>query len=220
LSESAVLFLDANTLASPVTRTLVIAGARIDGLRAVWSSHVEAEADRHTRGTSTRVSTLRTEILGMELSPSSRSTEGLATVSEQDRQVMADAIRAGARHLITTDVDDFAFEDLAGHAMSAVNPDYFMALRLSEFAYRSGVTLLADVARNPTRTPADVHRMLGRRHPHLTTRFAALYDSAPLPADSDQPGVLFCGVACVRCEADLDDEDGRRIGLCTRHRGG
>lgn len=220
MSESAVLFLDANTPASPVTRTLVIAGARIDGLRVVWSSHVEAEADRHTRGTSARVSALRTDILGMELSPSSRSTKGLVTASVEDRKVMADAIRAGARYLVTTDVDDFAFEDLAGHEMSAVSPDYFMALRFSEFAYRGGVGLLADVAKNPPRTPADVHRMLGRRHPHLTTRFADLYDATPLPADSDQPGVLFRGVACVRCEAHLDDDDARRLGLCTRHRGG
>lgn len=220
MSESSVLFLDANTLASPVTRTLVIAGARIDGLRTLWSSHVEAEADRHTRGTSARISVVRTDILGMELSPSSRSTKGLVTSSVEDRQVMADAIRAGARYLITTDVDDFAFEDLAGHEMSAVNPDYFMALRFSECAYRGGVGPLAEVAKSPPRTPTDVHRMLGRRHPHLTTRFANLYDCRPLDADSDQPGVLFRGVACVRCESPLDDEDGRRSGLCNRHQEG
>lgn len=217
MSEPAVLFLDANILASPVTRTLVIAGARVDGLRTVWSPHVEAEADRHTRGSSTPVTTLRTDILGMELSPSSNCTNGLVTSSGEDRQVMADAIRARARYLITTDVDDFAFEDLAGYEMSAVNPDYFMALRFSEFAYRGGVGLLADVAKNPPRTPADVHRMLGRRHPHATTRFADLYDSTPLSADSDQPGMLFRGVACVRCEALLDDGDGRRLGLCMWH---
>lgn len=220
MSESAVLFLDANTLASPVTRTLVLAGARTDGLRVVWSSHVEAEADRHTRGTSTRVSALRTDILGMELSPSAKSTKGLATTSVEDRKVMADAIRARARYLITTDVDDFAFEDLAGHEMSVVNLDYFMALRFSEFAYRAGVGLLAEVAKKPPRSPADVHRMLGRRHPHLTRRFADLYDSTPLSADADQPGVLFRGVACVRCEANLNDEDVRRLGLCTRHQAG
>lgn len=219
MSESAVLFLDANTLASPVTRTVVIAGARTDGLRVVWSAHVEAEADRHARGTSTLVSTLRNDILGMELSRSSRNITGLVTASVNDRQVMADAIRAGARYLITTDVDDFAFEDLARHEMSAVNPDYFMALRFSEIAYRGGIGLLAEIAKNPPRTPADVHRMLGRRHPHLTTRFADLYDSSALPADSDQPGLLFRGVACVRCDGHLEDDDGRRLGMCTRHRG-
>lgn len=219
MSESAVLFLDANILVSPVTRTLVIAGARIDGLRAVWSAHVEAEADRNARGAAARVSTVRTEILGVELSPSSSNTKGLATVSVEDRQVMADAIRAGARYLVTIDVDDFAFEDLAGHEMSAVNPDYFMALRFSEFAYQEGVAVLTEVAKNPPRSTADVHRMLGRRHPHLTARFARLYDSVPLPADADQPGVLFRGVACVRCASRLDT-GGLRLGLCDPHRAG
>lgn len=218
MSESAVLFLDANTLASPVTRTLVIAGARADGMRVVWSSHVEVEADRHTRGTASRISTVRADILGMELSPSAATTEGLVTVSVEDRQVMADAIRAGARYLITTDVDDFAFEDLIGNEMSAVNPDYFMALRYTEYAYRTGVGLLASVAKNPPRTESQVHRMLGRRHPHLTSRFGDAYESAPVPADQDQPGVLFRGLVCLQCDSHLDDEDSRRLGLCSRHR--
>jgi hypothetical protein len=219
VSESAILFLDANALASPVTRTLVIAGARAAGMRVIWSAHVEAEADRHARGGASPVSTVRTDILGMELSPSATSTEGLVTVSAEDRQVTADALLAGARHLITADVDDFAFEDLASHEMSAVNPDHFMALRFTEHAYREGVGVLAEVAKNPPRTAADVHRMLGRRNPHLTARFAHLYDTAPIPADPDQPSVLFRGVACLRCESHLDDEEGLRLGLCGRHRG-
>lgn len=47
MSESPLIFLDANTLASPVTRTLIIAGAKADGLRWTWSAFVEAEADGH-----------------------------------------------------------------------------------------------------------------------------------------------------------------------------
>lgn len=74
---------------------------------------------------------MRKEILGTELSPTARSTEGLLTSTAQDRQVVADAIRAGAQFLITADVDDFAFDDLAAHGMSAVNPDYFMASRFT-----------------------------------------------------------------------------------------
>lgn len=75
--------------------------------------------------------------------------------------------------------------------MSAVNPDYFMALRYTEYAYREGVGLLVSVAKNPPRTEAEVHGMLGRRHPHLTSRFGDAYESVPVPADQDQPGVLF-----------------------------
>lgn len=72
----------------------------------------------------------------MELSLSTRSTKGLVTGTVEDRQVMADAIRGEARYLITADVDDFAFEDLARHEMSAVNPDYFTTLRFSESLLR------------------------------------------------------------------------------------
>ena len=172
-----VVFLDANTLASPVTRTLLIAGGRADGLLLTWSAHVEAEADRHARGASSRTSVVRRAILGMELSKSARTTEGLLTTAPEDRQVIADAIRADAQYLVTTDVDDFAIEDLQAHEMCAVNPDYFMALRFSEHAYREGVRTLAEVAKNPPRSEAEVHsngrsnwRPRGRSaHPTLTT---------------------------------------------------
>lgn len=216
MSESPLLFLDANALASPVTRTLLIAGARADGLRWTWSKHVEVEADRHARGRASRTSLVRSEILRTELSPTARSTEGLLTGAAEDRQVMADAIRAGARYLVTTDVDDFAFDDLAQHGMSAVNPDYFMASRFTLQAYREGVDLLAAVQRNPVRTAAELHRMLGRRHPHLVTRFADAYVTTPIPADPDQPGTIFRGVACIRCESMLE-EVSLRNGLCTEH---
>ena len=86
-------------------------------------------------GSPLRTSVVRTEILGTELSPTAQDTKGLVTGAAQDRQVVADVIRAGARYLITTDVDDFAFDDLAAHGMSAVNLDYFMASRFTEQAY-------------------------------------------------------------------------------------
>lgn len=217
MSEIPLLFLDANTLASPVTRTLVIAGARADGLRWTWSKHVETEADRHARSLASRTSTVRMAILGTELSPTAGSTEGLATKTVEDRQVIADAIAAGAGYLITTDVDDFAIEDLAAHEMSAVNPDYFMATRFTQRAYLEGVGLLASVQNNPPRTESEVHRMLGRRHPRLTARFAHTFDTDPVPGDADQPGLLFRGVTCIRCGAHLNSDARQRIGLCSKH---
>lgn len=219
MSEAPLLFLDANALASPVTRTLLIAGARADALRWTWSRHVEVEADRHARGQASRTSVVRTEILGTELSPTAPSTDGLLTGSFEDRQVMADAIHAGARYLITTDVDDFAFDDLAAHGMSAVNPDYFMASRFTEHAYIEGVDLLAALQQNPARTAAEIHRMLGRRHPRLVTQFAGAYDTTPVPPDPDQPSTISRGAACIRCEARLDDAVGLQHGLCPEHLG-
>lgn len=212
-----IVFLDANVLASPVTRTLVLAGGRADGLLLTWSAHVEAEADRHARGVSSRTSVLRRDILGMELSESAPTTEGLLTASAEDRQVLADAVLAGARFLITTDVDDFALEDLRTHGLSAVNPDYFMALRFSEHAYKEGVRTLAEVAKNPSRTGAEVHAMLGRRHPHVTARFADAYETPPVAADLDQPSVLIRGGICVLCDAKLRASKHLTSGLCSDH---
>ena len=93
-----LVFLDANGLASPVTRTLVIAGCRADGFLLTWSAHVEAEADRHARGASSRTSVVRRDILGMELSKSAPTTTGLRTPTPEDRQVIADAAHAGAQY--------------------------------------------------------------------------------------------------------------------------
>lgn len=210
-----VVFLDANVLASPVTRTLVLAGGRYNGLLLTWSAHVEAEADRHARGVSSRTSVVRREILGMRLSKSVPSTQGLLTSAPGDRQVIADAVHAGAQYLVTTDVDDFAVDDLQAHDMSAVNPDYFMALRFSEQAYHEGVRTLAEVAKNPPRTEAEVHAMLGRRHPNVTSRFADAYERRPVPPDPDQPTMRFRGAICVRCEAVLAGAQNHRLGLCT-----
>lgn len=218
MSEAPLLFLDANALASPVTRTLLIAGARADCLRWTWSKHVEVEADRHARGQASRTSIVRQKILGTELSPTASGTEGLMTGTAQDRQVVADAIRVGATYLITTDVDDFAFDDLATGGMSAVNPDYFMALRFTKQAYLEGVALLAAVQKNPSRTAVEIHRMLGRRHPRLVAQFVDVYDTTPVQADADQPSTIFRGVACIRCETRLDGAVGSQHELCLRHR--
>ena len=98
MSDAPLLFLDANALASPVTRTLLITGALADGLRWTWSEHVEVEADRHTRGRASRTSFVRKEILGTELSPTAPHTEGLLSATIVDRQVIAHSIVAGARH--------------------------------------------------------------------------------------------------------------------------
>lgn len=94
-----VVFLDANMLASPVTRTLVLAGGRADGLLLTWSAHVEAEADRHARGVSSRTSVVRRDILGMELSESAPTTKGLMTASAEDRQVLANVAFTLSRYV-------------------------------------------------------------------------------------------------------------------------
>lgn len=69
------------------------------------------------------------------------------------------------------------------------------------------------------RGAAEIHRMLGRRHHRLAAQFADAYDTTPVPPDPDQPGTVFRAVACIRCEARLDDVAGLRLGLCPEHVG-
>ena len=97
--------------------------------------------------------TLAVDGFSVALSPGG-VTRGLKT-TPTPRRVIADTVRAGARYLIATDVDDFAIEDLAAYEMSAVNLDCFMALRYTETAYREGVETLVAVRKNPARTHAE-----------------------------------------------------------------
>ncbi len=48
-NDPTLVFLDANVLARPVTRTLLLVGADPSGRAIRWSAHDEAEADRHAR---------------------------------------------------------------------------------------------------------------------------------------------------------------------------
>lgn len=214
-----VLFLDANVLAAPVTRTLVTAGAVADDLAIRWSAAAEAEADAHIPPRAWRVADVRREKLGLALSPSAASTTGLKTRSVKDRQIIADAIETEADFLITVDVDDFSLDDLRAHQMSAVNPDYFMANRFTEHAYREAVQVLVEASQNPRRTAEQIHTALGKRHPHLLQRFADAFAAPPVDPDPDQPKLLFRGVICIQCEADLTTDEQLGLGLCAEHLG-
>ena len=55
-----VVLLDANVLAKPVTRTLIMAAGARSGYGVTWSQYEEAEADRHARFGQTTVPELST----------------------------------------------------------------------------------------------------------------------------------------------------------------
>ncbi|MDR0946042.1 MAG: hypothetical protein LBM66_07775, partial [Bifidobacteriaceae bacterium] len=193
-----LVFLDANVLAKPVTRSLILFAAHASSYAAIWSQYVEAEADRHLRPAQSPVSVVRAKA-GMDLSPTSTEPSRFMRTAASDRQVLADAAHCGAVLLVTEDVDDFAVEDLATAGLSAVNPDLFLSERATPAGYRIALQTMASAFTHPARTPQELHVRLGRQHPLTTHRHAGLFDVPPMPAVNQEPAVMFRGNRCLRC---------------------
>lgn len=192
------VFLDANVLAKPVTRTILIVGGPESGFRTMWSRAAELEAARHLRARALPLDTLRHR-LGIELSPSSFAAHRFETTSTTDQQILADACATKAHFLITEDVDDFGQSDLVSVGISAVNPDLFLAARLTRGAYRSVIDLFVGRQTSPPTTAAAFHGALARQHPRLFSAHADVYDAEPVARHQAAPAVLFRGDRCLRC---------------------
>lgn len=96
-SDSSLAFLDAAVLASPVTRTLLIAGSDPAGLAITWSRCAEDQANRHLPPRATSLTTVRERILSRELGPTGTRPERFAQTQVSDRQILADAEAAAGR---------------------------------------------------------------------------------------------------------------------------
>lgn len=206
------VFLDANVLAKPFTRTLLWAGAALSEYRVVWSPHAEQEAERHMGSRATAVAVLRARH-GLDLSRPGTEADSYRSTEAKDRQILADAVAAGARFLITENVADFGLADVERVEISAVHPDLFLAYRLSRSGYAEALVALSANMRNPARTPEVVHAATARQHPLLFAAHADVYEVDPQPTSDDAPRVAFRGVRCVRCSRILKDPESRRTGL-------
>lgn len=207
-----VVFLDANVLAKPVTRTLVLRCAA-SGYTAVWSSAAEQEADRHLAGRKLSVAMLR-DTVGIVLSPSGQDLERFPSTPVGDRQILADAQQAGATFVVTEDVDDFAAADLRIAAVSAVNPDLFLARLVDQDTYLRALGAMASGMSDPSRTPAQLHSAIARQHPRLYQRFHDLFEVQPEVTGHREAAVLYRGVTCLRCLTKQPAEDDLVEGLC------
>jgi len=205
-----IIFLDANVLAKPTTRTLLLRCAPGCWIPR-WSLTVESEANRHLPTQATKLAEVR-ELTSMDISPIGAGAAEFAETSASDRQVLADARAAGARYLITENVADFGASDLERAGMLAVIPDLFLAERTSEENYQLALASIVSRMRNPARTIEQLHRALGRQHPRLTHRFADLFSLHPELATQAEPLPLFRGSTCLRCHSprqNLSD-----MGIC------
>jgi hypothetical protein len=208
------VFVDANVLAKPVTRTLLLAGGPQSGFRAVWSRYVEGEADRHLGARMTPVSDLRVRF-GWELGPTGDRAGEFQGTDPKDRQVLSDAVAAGAQFVVTADVDDFGESDLRSVAISAVTPDLFMAVRLGSVGYAEALNSMIAGRDNPPNTVNDMHAAIAQQHPLLFAAHADLAAVEPVRSTHNPPGVQVRGSRCVRCGAVISEEDRLSgLGLC------
>jgi len=167
------------------------------GFAVTWSSYVEQEADRHLRSGQTPVQQVRQSV-GRELSPKG-DRSGYIHTKASDRQVLADAVAARARFIISEDVDDFAMEDLSSAGIAVVNPDLFLAERVSTDAYSEAVRRMAASMARPPRTPEELHIAIGRQHPRTVVAHQAAFGAQPSVKSDYSPAVLYRGAWCLRC---------------------
>ena len=208
-----IVFLDANVLAKPVTRTLLMVGGVPSGFHSIWSEAAEWEAARHLRPRAFTPADVRRRF-GIALGPTGDIAGRFASTKGNDRQILADAEAVGARFLLTEDVDDFAKADLTSLGISAVNPDLFLAERLTREAYALVIDLFVERQVAPPTTAAQFHSALARQHPRLFAAHADLYNVGPATSIHREPAVIFRGTRCLSCETIVVQLGELIDGLC------
>lgn len=152
--------------------------------------------------------------LGVPLAPTGEVAGRFGSTKGADRQILADAAAAGAHFLVTEDVDDFVEVDLTGVGVSAVNPDLFLAERLTREAYAFVINLFIERQVAPSTTAAEFHHAVARQHPLLFAAHADLYDVQPAASVHPPPAVRFRGTRCLNCETVVDRPRNLLDGLC------
>lgn len=207
-----LLFLDANVLAAPITRTLLIVGADKVDLRVTWSMHAETEAERHLPPRATSLGVLRAR-LGREAAPATPVAGRFSATDPKDRQILADAVEAGAGFLITGNVRDFDESDLREVGVAAVTADAFMAHRWTAEAYEHALRILIENMKNPPRSIPEMHALMARKHPRLFAKHRRLFDVDPAHTPENPPAIWHRGSRCIRCGRTLRNHRSLQDGL-------
>lgn len=215
------VFLDADVLAAPVTRSRVLIAAQEDDppFQVRWSRSVEEEADRHMRPGQRFVSEIRerfdwgTQALVPAVDPS-RSPK-LEDTDAKDRHVVAVAHAAGIGVIVTRNVRHFGRKDLAALSLSAVDPDWFLAVTLTDRVYAATLEDICSARRRDPRTPQSLHGVLASEHPRLFDAMRNVFPGAQSAhAGSRQVAEPFRGVRCIACGVRTHDAIEDAGGLC------
>jgi hypothetical protein len=206
------VFLDADVLASPVTRTLILLSFPHAESRfhVCWSAAVEAEANSHLRPGQARLEDVRRigdlDDQVLVAPPATSRLEQLVDTSPKDKHVLAAASSAGARAVVTRNVADFGHKDLSRLGMDAIHPDLFLARMLTPNMYRDALTNMCKRRTRPPNVPEALHLMICREHPLLALARSTLFPDTDLPTNSlPAPAELFRGRCCLICGERLPD---------------
>lgn len=190
------VFLDANVLAQPVTRSIIMMSAAMEGFTVLWSREAETQAFRHLPTRATSLGTIW-QRHGFVLYPSAPVATGFAHTAPEDRQILADVGNSGAAFLVTENVRDFHPLDLSQVGASAIHPDVFLWCHLNAATYRIVLTLIAGGQTRPSRSVSELHQRLALKHPRLVSRFSVGLGTTSI--SPELPSQLFRGPRCMQC---------------------
>jgi hypothetical protein len=89
---------------------------------------------------------------------------------------------------------------LAALSLSAVDPDWFLAVTLTGRVYAATLEDICSARTRDPRTPEDLHAALARAHPNLFEAMRHVFPRVePSPSDHRPATDLFRGVRCMVC---------------------
>lgn len=160
-----VVVLDANVLFPFRVRDCLLRFAEAGLYRARWSPQILDEWSRNLIETRPHLeSSIRSQQNAMARAFPEAMIEGhedlipaLELPDENDRHVLAAAIRAGAQHIITENLRDFPTEALAIYSIEAVSADRFLSSTYELYPSEATVALrkMRRSYQNPPMTPSD-----------------------------------------------------------------
>lgn len=173
------VFVDADVLAAAVPRSILYYGAALPGAnyKLTYSPHTERQAEQNQSAKQIPISELRKR-LGWSISDdvANVKTFKLVDTAESDEPILAAAISARAKFIVTGNVKDFGEADLKRHRISAVHPGLFLAHRLTTDHYSTILNRLGATRRREPKSPLGIHEHdVANELPQLFARYRNLF---------------------------------------------
>jgi hypothetical protein len=191
-----IVFLDANILAKPLTRNLLMAGGPPSGFRSVWSLYAEQEALRHMRPNAAAPADVRRRfggVLGPTGAVSGSFPARLNLTGSCSLTPQRLARGSWSPRMSTTSPKRIS--RLSGSPLST--PTFFLASWLTRDAYAMVIDLFVRRQVAPPTTSAQFHSAIASQHPLLFAANADIHSVSPGARHHPAPAVTFRGTRPV-----------------------